>query len=135
MRTLLVTNDFPPRSGGIERFVHNLAVRQPAGSLVVYASSRGDADAITKFDLEQPFEVIRDGTGMLLPTPQVARRVAQVARDQGCEAVWFGAAAPLGLLGGGLRRRAGVRRVVAMTHGHEVGWAALPGARRLLRQI
>ena len=37
-RTLLVTNDFPPRAGGIQQFVHNLAVRQPADSLVVYAS-------------------------------------------------------------------------------------------------
>jgi phosphatidylinositol alpha-1,6-mannosyltransferase len=38
-RTLLITNDFPPRPGGIQQFVHNLAVRRPAGSLVVYAST------------------------------------------------------------------------------------------------
>ena len=44
MRTLVVTNDFPPRPGGIQQFVHNLAVRQPAGSVVVYASTwRGAA--------------------------------------------------------------------------------------------
>jgi phosphatidylinositol alpha-1,6-mannosyltransferase len=49
--------------------------------------------------------------------------------------VWFGAAAPLGLLAEGLRRRAGVERAVAITHGHEIGWAALPGARTLLRRI
>jgi phosphatidylinositol alpha-1,6-mannosyltransferase len=49
--------------------------------------------------------------------------------------VWFGAAAPLGLLAAGLRRDAGVRRVVALTHGHEIGWAALPGARQALRRI
>jgi phosphatidylinositol alpha-1,6-mannosyltransferase len=72
---------------------------------------------------------------MLLPTPRVARRVEQLARERGCDTVWFGAAAPLGLLAGGLRRRAGVGRVLALTHGHEAGWAALPGARGLLRRI
>ena len=131
-RTLLVTNDFPPRPGGIQQFVHNLAVRQPAGSVVVYASTWGDAD---KFDAEQPFEVVREDTGMLLPTPRVARRAADLARAYDCDTVWFGAAAPLGLLADGLRRRSGVRRAVALTHGHEVGWAALPGARGLLRRI
>ncbi|MFC5922495.1 glycosyltransferase family 4 protein [Micromonospora vulcania] len=131
-RTLLITNDFPPRPGGIQSFVHNLAVRQPAGSVVVYASSwRGAA----KFDADQPFEVIRERTRVLLPTPLIARRAARLARAYDCDTVWFGAAAPLGLLAPGLRRRAGVRRVVAQTHGHEVGWAALPAARPALRRI
>ncbi|HEY8533075.1 MAG TPA: glycosyltransferase family 4 protein [Micromonospora sp.] len=131
-RTLLVTNDFPPRPGGIQAFVHNLALRQPAGSIVVYASTWRGAE---QFDAEQPFEVIRENTSVLLPTPAVARRAAQVAREHGCDTVWFGAAAPLGLLAAGLRRRAGITRVVAQTHGHEVGWAALPGARAALRRI
>jgi len=131
-RTLLVTNDFPPRPGGIQSFVHNLAVRQPAGSVVVYASTwRGAAE----FDAAQPFEVIRAGTSVLLPTPGAAREAAGIARAHGCDTVWFGAAAPLGLLAAGLRRRAGLRRAVAQTHGHEVGWAALPGARVMLRRI
>ncbi|MCU7725686.1 glycosyltransferase family 4 protein [Actinoplanes sp. KI2] len=131
-RTLLVTNDFPPRPGGIQQFVHNLAVRQPAGSLVVYASTWKGAE---KFDAEQPFEVVREPTGVLLPTPGVARRAAALAREHGCDRVWFGAAAPLGLLADGLRRTAGITRAVALTHGHEIGWAALPGARQLLRRI
>jgi phosphatidylinositol alpha-1,6-mannosyltransferase len=131
-RTLLVTNDFPPRPGGIQQFVHNLAVRQPADSLVVYASSWKGAAA---FDAEQPFEVVREKTGMLLPTPAVARRAASLARSFDCDRVWFGAAAPLGLLAAGLRRDAGVTRGVALSHGHEIGWAALPGARQLLRRI
>ena len=116
MRTLLVTNDFPPRPGGIQRFVHNLAVRRPAGSLVVYASTW---DGAAKFDAEQPFEVVRADTGMLLPTPAVARRAAELARAYECDTVWFGAAAPLGLLAAGLRRRAGITRALAQTHGHE----------------
>ncbi|MFI2666136.1 glycosyltransferase family 4 protein [Micromonospora carbonacea] len=131
-RTLLITNDFPPRPGGIQSFVHNLAVRQPTGSVVVYASSWRGAE---KFDADQPFEVVRERTKVLLPTPLIARRAARLARRHDCDTVWFGAAAPLGLLAAGLRRRAGVRRVVALTHGHEVGWAALPVARAALRRI
>jgi phosphatidylinositol alpha-1,6-mannosyltransferase len=131
-RTLLITNDFPPRPGGIQSFVHNLAVRQPAGSVVVYASTWRGAE---KFDADQPFEVVRERTRVLLPTPLVARRAARLARAYDCDTVWFGAAAPLGLLAAGLRRRAGIRRAVAQTHGHEVGWAALPAARAALRRI
>jgi phosphatidylinositol alpha-1,6-mannosyltransferase len=131
-RTLLVTNDFPPRPGGIQQFVHNLAVRQPAGSVVVYSSTWRGAAA---FDAAQPFEVVREDTSVLLPTPAVARRAAELARAHDCDRVWFGAAAPLGLLADGLRRRAGIRRAVALTHGHEIGWAALPGARQALRRI
>jgi phosphatidyl-myo-inositol dimannoside synthase len=131
-RTLLITNDFPPRPGGIQQFVHNLAVRRPAGSLVVYASTWEGA---AKFDAEQPFEVVRDSSSLLLPTPAVARRTAALARAYDCDTVWFGAAAPLGLLAGGLRRRTGITRAVALSHGHEIGWAALPGARPLLRRI
>ena len=48
--------------------------------------------------------------------------------------VIFGASAPLGLITPVLRK-AGVRRAIAITHGHEAGWAALPGARQLLRRI
>jgi phosphatidylinositol alpha-1,6-mannosyltransferase len=54
--------------------------------------------------------------------------------EHGCDAVWFGAAAPLGLMASSLRD-AGASRIVATTHGHEVGWAMAPGARQLLRHI
>src|SRR5688500_7961767 len=111
MRTLLVTNDFPPRPGGIQQFLHNLAIRQPDGELVVYASTWRDPKP---FDAEQPYPVVRDRTGVLLPTPRVARRVAELARAEGCDRVWFGAAAPLGLLAQGLRERAGVERAVGV---------------------
>ncbi len=130
-RTLLVTNDFPPRQGGIQSFVHELAVRQPRGSIVVYAS---DHEGSAAFDAEQPFPVIRHPTGLLLPTPAARRRAVAALREHGCAAVWFGAAAPLGLLAGPLRA-AGAERIVAMTHGHEAGWTALPAARQALRRI
>ncbi len=127
-KTLVVTNDFPPRPGGIQAFVHSLALALPASSLVVYASRwRGWQE----FDRAQPFPVIREDTGMLLPTPSVRRRAADIARAEGCEAVWFGAAAPLGLMAPGLA----LRPAVASTHGHEVGWARLPVARQLLRRV
>jgi phosphatidylinositol alpha-1,6-mannosyltransferase len=130
-RTLVVTNDFPPRAGGIQAYVHELAIRQPPGSLVVFASTSPGA---AEFDAAQPFPVVRHPTSMLLPTPEVSRRVRAVARAEGCTAAWFGASAPLGLLAPALRE-AGVERIVAASHGHEVGWAALPGSRRLLRRI
>ncbi|GIG60732.1 glycosyl transferase family 1 [Longispora fulva] len=132
MTTLLVTNDFPPRPGGIQSFVHALAVRQE--SLVVYSSTWRGPES-TAFDRAQPFEVVREDTGMMLPTRAVARRAAEIARAHGCDTVWFGAAAPLGLLAEGLRRRTGIERAIGLTHGHEIGWAKLPGARGLLRRI
>ena len=128
MRTLVVTNDFPPRPGGIQAFVHALAVRQPADEVVVYAPAWKGAAA---FDAGQPFPVVRHPTSLVLPVPDVLRRVRDLARAEGCDRVWFGAAAPLGLLARPLR----LDRSVASTHGHEVGWALLPGARQLLRRI
>jgi len=130
-RTLVVTNDFPPRQGGIQSFVHELALRQPPGSLVVYAS---DHPGSARFDAAQPFPVLRHPTGLLVPTPAARARAVAALREFDCRAVWFGAAAPLGLLAPALRA-AGAERIVALTHGHEAGWAALPGARSALRRI
>jgi phosphatidylinositol alpha-1,6-mannosyltransferase len=131
-RTLVVTNDFPPRVGGIESFVLAMVRRMPAGSVVVH-TARQPQDAA--FDATLPFPVIRDPSRLLLPTPAITTRSVRIARDMGCESVWFGAAAPLGLMAPALRRRAGVRRTVATTHGHEVWWARTPGTRRALRRI
>ncbi|MEV2249108.1 glycosyltransferase family 4 protein [Streptomyces sp. NPDC050147] len=137
-KTLIVTNDFPPRPGGIQAFLHNMALRLDPEQLVVYASTwkRGHegAEATAAFDAEQPFTVVRDPTTMLLPTPRVTRRAVSLLREHGCESVWFGAAAPLGLMSPALRK-AGARRLVATTHGHEAGWAQLPASRQLLRRI
>jgi phosphatidyl-myo-inositol dimannoside synthase len=130
-RTLIVTNDFPPRQGGIQSFVHALAIRLPAGRVTVYAPKWQGAG---EFDAQQPFPVIRHPSSLMLPIPAVSRRAAAIAREHDCDTVLFGAAAPLGLITPVLRR-AGVTRAVALTHGHEAGWAALPGARTLLRRI
>ena len=130
-KVLIVTNDFPPRPGGIQAFVHALACRLPPGSVSVYAPAWEGAAA---FDAAQPFPVTRHPTSLMLPVPSVARRAKQIMAADGCDTVLFGAAAPLGLLGPTLRE-AGARRLVAITHGHEAGWAVLPGARSLLRRI
>ena len=128
MRTLVVTNDFPPRPGGIQVLVHTLASRLPADEVVVLASDWKGAAA---FDAAQPFPVVRAPTSVLLPVPAVLRTARAIARAEGCDRVWFGAAAPLGLLA----RPLGLERAVASTHGHEVGWALLPGARQALQRI
>jgi phosphatidylinositol alpha-1,6-mannosyltransferase len=137
-KTLIVTNDFPPRPGGIQAFLHNMALRLEPERLVVYASTwkrgREGAEATAAFDAEQPFTVVRDATTMLLPTPAATRRAVGLLREHGCTAVWFGAAAPLGLMAPALRK-AGAERLVATTHGHEAGWAQLPASRQLLRRI
>ena len=131
-RTLLVTNDFPPRRGGIQTFVHGMALRLPSEDLVVYTST---SPGWAEFDAVQPFTVVRDRAAMLLPTPRVARAVVDLAREHRCDRVWFGASAPLGLLAGRLVAETGIERAIALTHGHEVGWAAMPGTRRVLRRI
>jgi phosphatidylinositol alpha-1,6-mannosyltransferase len=130
-KVLVLTNDFPPRPGGIQFFVHALAMRLPPESVVVYAPAWEGA---ARFDAALPFPVVRHPTSLMLPVPSVARRAQEVVKAEGCDTVVFGAAAPLGLLAPGLRR-AGVKRLIALTHGHEVGWAALPAARAILRRI
>ncbi|MCW4355393.1 glycosyltransferase family 4 protein [Hoyosella sp. YIM 151337] len=132
-RTLLVTNDFPPRPGGIQSYVHTLAAMLPPDQLVVYAP-RWRGDSHTKFDAQQDFEVVRHPTTLMVPSPGVIRRARELTRTRDCAAVWFGAAAPLALMTP-LLRAVGVQRVVASTHGHEVGWSMVPPARQALRVI
>jgi phosphatidylinositol alpha-1,6-mannosyltransferase len=130
-RLLLVTNDFPPRQGGIQSFLWELIRRLPPEQVAVYSSTHPGAE---RFDAQLSFPVRRHPTGLLVPTPAARQRVLHARAEFGSGVVWFGAAAPLGLLGGSLRA-AGARRLVASTHGHEVGWAMLPGARQALRRL
>ncbi|CAA9380513.1 MAG: Phosphatidylinositol alpha-mannosyltransferase [uncultured Nocardioidaceae bacterium] len=130
-RTLFVTNDFPPRRGGIETFVRQLCDRLPPGEVVVHtASMPGSAE----LDRTLPYPVVRDPATTLLPTRAVGERVSATLRRHRCDRVVFGAAAPLGLLAPTLRA-AGAEHLTAVTHGHEVWWASVPGTRGLLRRI
>jgi phosphatidylinositol alpha-1,6-mannosyltransferase len=127
--TLIVTNDFPPRIGGIESFVADIA-ELLVRDVVVYTSGPPGAAAS---DAGRGYPVIRDGS-LLLPSPRLARRTASVLRHFGASRVIFGSAAPLGLLAPRLRA-AGAEVIVGLTHGHETWWAAVPGARTMLRRI
>jgi len=120
---LCITNDFGPRAGGIETFVIGLIERLPKNSVIVYTSSQDGSDTFDKAWLDNyGVEVIRDKSKVLLPSLRVGRAVRKIARERSISTVFFGAAAPLALLSQGLRR-AGVLRIVALTHGHEVWWA------------
>jgi phosphatidyl-myo-inositol dimannoside synthase len=130
-RVLLVSNDFPPRPGGIQAYLHQLAMTLPNGAIAVYAPDWPSAQA---FDAGLSFPVIRHPGTLMLPTPPVLRRAIGLLRELQCDTAWFGAAAPLALLGPALRR-AGVQRVVASSHGHEVGWSMVPPGRLALRRI
>jgi phosphatidylinositol alpha-1,6-mannosyltransferase len=127
--TLIITNDFPPRIGGIESFVSDLAELLD-GDVVVYTSGPpGAADS----DAARGYPVIRDGR-LLLPSRRVGRRAVELFVQHRCRRVIFGAAAPLGLLAPVLRQ-AGAAQILALTHGHETWWATVPPTRRLLRRI
>jgi phosphatidylinositol alpha-1,6-mannosyltransferase len=130
-RTLVVTNDFPPRQGGIQTFVAALLARRPPGSVIVLAS---DAPGSAEHDKALSYPVVRRPTGVLLPTRSTARAAVELARRYGCDSAVYGAAAPLGLLAPALRS-AGVGHQIGITHGHETGWVALPGSRQLMQRI
>lgn len=132
---LFVTNDFGPRAGGIETFIIGLIERRPFGQTIVYTSAQAnseqyDADWLTNYGVR----VIRDRSKILLPTPRVLFHLKKIIRDEGITTAAFGAAAPLGLLSAGMKR-AGVKRTVALTHGHEVWWAKVFPFNLLLRRI
>ncbi|MGV0359710.1 glycosyltransferase family 4 protein [Corynebacterium mastitidis] len=131
--TLLVTNDFPPRVGGIQSYLRDFVSLLDPRDVVVFASTQ-DAAAAREHDASVPYEVVRWPRSTMLPTPATARRMQGIIRERGISTVWFGAAAPLAMMGG-TARRAGARRIIATTHGHEVGWSMIPGARQVLGLI
>ena len=134
-RVLCITNDFGPRAGGIETFVIGLIERLPKNSVVVYTSKQADSAPFDeKWRNEYGVEVIRDRSSVLLPTFRVGRAVRKIASEQKIEHAFFGAAAPLALLSQGLRR-AGVTRIVALTHGHEVWWSKIWPFSWMIRRI
>ena len=120
---LCITNDFGPRAGGIETFVIGLIERLPKDSVIVYTSSQEGSEPFDQAWLQNfGVRVIRDKSKILLPSLRVGRAVRKVIRENSISIVFFGAAAPLGLLSHGLRR-AGATRIIALTHGHEVWWS------------
>ena len=132
---LFVTNDFGPRAGGIETFVIGLIERRPFGSTIVYTSSQDDSDEYDAMWREKyGVKVIRDRAKILLPTPRVARKLSRVIKSEKIVVAAFGSAAPLGLLSASMKR-AGVKKTVALTHGHEVWWAKVFPFNLAMRRI
>lgn len=132
-RILLVTNDFPPTVGGIQSYLRDFLATLDPQEVVVFASTQ-DRAAAADHDAALPYRVIRWPRHVMLPTPSTAEAMSQIIRELDIDTVWFGAAAPLALMSAAARG-AGARRIIASTHGHEVGWSMLPGARRVLRRI
>ncbi len=136
-RVLLVTNDFPPRPGGIQSYLGEFVGRLAdagAHSVTVYAPQWKGADAFDGAADAAGYRVVRHPGTLMLPGPAVDARMRGLIADNDIDTVWFGAAAPLALLAR-RARQAGAKRVVASTHGHEVGWSMLPVARSVLRRI
>lgn len=102
--------------------------------MLVYAPQWKDADAYDEAAGVAGYRVVRHPGTLMLPGPAVDARMRRLIADHGIDTVWFGAAAPLALLAR-RARGAGATRVLASTHGHEVGWSMLPVARSVLRRI
>jgi len=134
-KVLLVTNDLGPRSGGIETFILGLLEGLPKNSLVIYTSSqKGYAPFDTQLLEKFGATVIRDRAKILLPTPRITRKAVRILKQYKIQNVWFGAAAPLGLMASQLRN-GGASNIVALSHGHEVWWAKIPILKHILQKI
>jgi phosphatidyl-myo-inositol dimannoside synthase len=126
--TLLVTNDFPPRVGGIQRTLEALALQFPAGRMSVFCP---DWEGAAAYDATAPFRVFRQPERFLWPTPEVARRIEAAAADLDAEVVLFGATYPLAMLGPRLAS-AGLPYLAA-AHGFEYWLSIAPGTHALMR--
>jgi phosphatidylinositol alpha-1,6-mannosyltransferase len=117
-RHLLVTNDFAPKTGGIQVYLHELWRRlEPGRAVVLTASSDPDA---ARFDAASDVAIERVGAATLyLPTRQALRAIEAAIERHQPELVLIDPAWPLGLLGPHLSRPYGV-----VLHGAEV---AIPG--------
>ncbi|MFV0257071.1 MAG: glycosyltransferase family 4 protein [Acidimicrobiales bacterium] len=127
-RHLLVTNDFPPKLGGIQTYLHELWSRLPADSFAVLTTPHAGAEA---FDAAQPFPIERTREPLLLPHPGLVGRVNRLCRRYDAGLVLLDPALPVGLIGPHLERPYGV-----VLHGAEVTIPGrLPGLRRLLARV
>ena len=128
MRSLLVTNDFPPKLGGIQSYLWELWRRLPPDEVAVLTTPQGGDGA---FDAAQAFPVVRTRQRVLLPTPLLARQIEQHARSVDAGLVVLDPALPLGALVPLLSRPYGV-----VLHGAEVTVPGrLPGTRVLLGSV
>ncbi|MCP5026446.1 MAG: glycosyltransferase family 4 protein [Actinomycetia bacterium] len=128
MKHLLVTNDYPPKVGGIQNYLWELWRRLPADDVCVLTTPH---DGAVEFDAAQDYRVVRSREPFLLPYPWLVRRITELADDWGAELIILDPALPLGLIGPRLKRRYGV-----VLHGAEVTVPGrLPVSRQLLAHV
>jgi phosphatidyl-myo-inositol dimannoside synthase len=124
VRHLLVTNDFPPKLGGIQSYLWELWRRLDPDDITVLTTPY---DGDSRWDAEQPFEVRRSRQAVLLPTPGLVREVDALARDVDAEMVVLDPALPVGAIGPYLERPFGL-----VLHGAEV---TVPGRLPVSREL
>jgi len=129
MTSLLVTNDFPPKVGGIQSYLYELWRRLPPEETHVLTTPyAGAAD----WDAAQPFSIERVRRRVLLPAPGLARHVDAMAREREADVIFLDPVLPLGLVG----RRLHAAPHVLIAHGAEVNVPGrLPGSRTLARRV
>ena len=128
-RTLLVTNDYPPQVGGIQRTLEALVRRLPPDRVAVLCPNAEGGHA---FDRAAPYAVYRQPERFLWPLPDVRRRLHQAVRSFGAEVVLFGAVYPLALLGPSLAETG--TPYLAAAHGFEYWLSIAPGTHALVRR-
>ena len=129
MTSLLATNDFPPKIGGIQTYLHELWRRLPADATTVLTTPYAEAAA---WDATQGFRIERTRQGFLLPTPSMANRIDSLAAEVGADLVFLDPMLPLGNVGPRLR----AAPYVVVAHGAEVTvYGRIPGSAALARRV
>ncbi|HEV7524931.1 MAG TPA: glycosyltransferase family 4 protein [Acidimicrobiia bacterium] len=129
MPSLLVTNDFPPKLGGIQSYLYELWRRLPPAETTVFTTPHADAAA---WDAQQPFRVVRARQKVLLPTKAIARAVDALAREVRADVIFLDPMLPLGQIGPSLQSAP----YVVVAHGAEITVpASVPGLRGRGRRI
>jgi phosphatidylinositol alpha-1,6-mannosyltransferase len=129
MPSLLVTNDFPPKVGGIQSYLYELWRRLPATDTTVYTTAYDGARA---WDAQQAFRVERSPKSLLLPTRALAKDVDALAKEVRADVVFLDPMLPLAAIG----PRLGAAPYVVIAHGAEITvWGRIPGAAALARRV
>ena len=128
VKHLLVTNDFPPKIGGIQNLLYEWWRRLPSESFAVLTSPYSGSK---QFDAAQSFEIRRTREPVLLPHPLLVRKINKMAKQVGAELVVLDPALPLGLIGPHLNLPYAV-----VLHGAEIVVPGrLPVVSRLLSRV
>lgn len=128
MTHLLVTNDFPPKIGGIQTLLWELWRRLDPDSFAVLTTPYEGA---TAWDDAQPFRVVRTREPVLVPHPGLVSQIDRLAAEIDADSVVLDPALPLGLVGPHLERPYSV-----LLHGAEVTVPGrLPVSRLALRRV